>query len=289
IECSCISMKYLGEYMDIHCGGIDNIFPHHTNEIAQSEAYLGHKWCNYWFHVHHLTEKGGEKISKSKGTMLNVDFLISEKMRPIVYRMFALQSHYRKPLEFSVDNMTNVGQAYDKLLRKVAELKKEAGMNAAEIKALSEKIETARKTATHNSEDVAAAIAKAAEGTAVDAGKFFEFSESFGNALYNDINTSSGITVLYDVLRNEMNAVTKLALISAFDYVLSLDLCQDTEEAAPAVDAELEAYINAKIAERKEAKKNKDFATADAIRNELLEKHIAIKDTREGTVWEIVE
>ena len=100
IECSCISIKHLGEYMDIHCGGVDNIFPHHTNEIAQSESYLGHKWCGYWFHVNHLNDKSG-KMSKSKGDFLTVSLLQEKGYDPIVYRMFCLQSHYRKPLTFS--------------------------------------------------------------------------------------------------------------------------------------------------------------------------------------------
>ena len=96
IECSGISIKHLGEDMDIHCGGVDNIFPHHTNEIAQSEAYLGHKWCNYWFHVHHLNDRSG-KMSKSKGDFLTVSLLEQKGYNPLVYRMFCLQSHYRKP------------------------------------------------------------------------------------------------------------------------------------------------------------------------------------------------
>ena len=100
IECSCISIKHLGEDMDIHCGGIDNAFPHHTNEIAQSEAFLGHKWCNYWFHVHHLNTEGG-KMSKSKGEFLTVSLLEEKGYDPLVYRLFCLQSHYRRNLVFS--------------------------------------------------------------------------------------------------------------------------------------------------------------------------------------------
>ena len=99
IECSGISIKYLGEYLDIHCGGIDNAFPHHTNEIAQSEAYLGHPWCKYWFHVLHLLDARG-KMSKSKGDFLTVSLLEEKGYAPLVYRMFCLQSHYRKPLTF---------------------------------------------------------------------------------------------------------------------------------------------------------------------------------------------
>lgn len=116
IECSCISIKHLGEYMDIHCGGVDNIFPHHTNEIAQSESYLGHKWCGYWFHVNHLNDKSG-KMSKSKGDFLTVSLLQEKGYDPIVYRMFCLQSHYRKPLEIF---LRGAGQ-HERCLQKACE------------------------------------------------------------------------------------------------------------------------------------------------------------------------
>lgn len=253
IECSCISMKHLGEYMDIHCGGVDNIFPHHTNEIAQSESYTGHKWCNYWFHVNHLNDKSG-KMSKSKGDFLTVSLLESKGYNPLVYRMFCLQSHYRKPLEFSYEVLDNMVAAYNKLAKKVAELKDEGE---------------------------------------VDATAFAVFKEKFEDALCNDLNTSMAITVIYDLLKADVNDKTKLALISDFDYVLSLNLYEEGKKLAEVtenagVSAELEAFVLAKIRERAVAKKAKDFATADAIRDELLAKGVAIKDTREGVKWELV-
>lgn len=249
IECSCISMKHLGEYMDIHCGGVDNIFPHHTNEIAQSEAYLGHKWCNYWFHVHHLNDKSG-KMSKSKGEFLTVSLLEEKGYNPLVYRLFCLQSHYRKPLEFSYEVLDNMTTAYNKLIKKIGELK--------------------------------------AEGS-VDEAAFAGFRNKFEDAICSDLNTSSAITVIYDVLRSDINDMTKLELIKSFDEVLSLDLLKEHgNDKESSVDSELKEYILAKIEERKAAKKEKDFAKADAIRDELAAKGIQIKDTREGTVWEIV-
>ncbi len=247
IECSAISMKHLGEYMDIHCGGIDNIFPHHTNEIAQSEAYIGHKWCNYWFHVHHLNDKSG-KMSKSKGDFLTVSLLKSKGYNPLVYRMFCLQSHYRKPLEFSYDVLDNMSAAYDKLLKRISSLKEEGE---------------------------------------VDQAKFDEFKTKFEDAFSNDLNSSMAITVLYDMLKADMSDKTKLALVKSFDEVLSLDLLNGAKEASQEVDADLEAFVLAKIEERKAAKKEKDFAKADAIRNELLEKGIVIEDTREGVKWKL--
>lgn len=253
IECSCISMKHLGEYMDIHCGGVDNIFPHHTNEIAQSESYLGHKWCNYWFHVNHLNDKSG-KMSKSKGDFLTVSLLEEKGYDPIVYRMFCLQSHYRKPLEFSYEVLDNVSAAYTKLVKRIAELKKSA--------------------------DAAGEVQKE---------RFDAYRERFADALSGDLNTSMAVTILYDILKDDLNAATKLALFADFDRVLSLNLLTAGETAADdGVDAELEQFILAKIEERKAAKKEKDFARADAIRDELLAKGIALKDTREGVVWSLV-
>ncbi|MEG0441720.1 MAG: cysteine--tRNA ligase [Oscillospiraceae bacterium] len=121
IECSGISMKHLGDYLDIHCGGIDNAFPHHTNEIAQSEAYLGHKWCNYWMHVHHLNSATG-KMSKSKGEFLTVSLLEEKGYDPMVYRLFCLQSHYRNTQVFSYENLDNTAAAYEKLLSRIGSL-----------------------------------------------------------------------------------------------------------------------------------------------------------------------
>lgn len=245
IECSCISMKHLGEYMDIHCGGVDNIFPHHTNEIAQSEAYLGHKWCNYWFHVHHLNDKSG-KMSKSKGDFLTVSLLEEKGYHPLVYRMFCLQSHYRKPLEFSYEVMDNMENSYRKLRKMIAKLD---------------------------------------DTTAFEQEKFDSYKEKFIEAIANDLNTSMALTVVYEVLKADMSDKTKLELIKSFDEVLSLDLAAGELEDAGGVDEQLEEYILEKIAERTAAKKEKDFAKADAIREELLQQGIILEDTREGVKW----
>lgn len=251
IECSSISIKHLGEKLDIHCGGIDNAFPHHTNEIAQSEAYLGHKWCNYWFHVLHLNDNSG-KMSKSKGDFLTVSLLESKNYNPVVYRFFCLQSHYRKPLVFSYEALDNAVNAYEKLIKKIAALDLEST-------------------------------------EAVDENVVEIYREKFADGLGNDINTSSGISVLYDVLKADTNDATKVFLLEDMDTVLSLDLIPAAKAlGTKSVDSELEAFVLAKIEERKAAKKEKDFAKADAIRDELNAKGIAIKDTREGTVWEIL-
>ncbi|MBO5883062.1 MAG: cysteine--tRNA ligase [Clostridia bacterium] len=255
IECSCISMKYLGEQLDIHCGGIDNAFPHHTNEIAQSEAYVGHKWCNYWFHVHHLNTNSG-KMSKSSGEFLTVSLLESKGYDPLVYRFFCLQSHYRKSLVFSYENLDNATTAYNKLVAKIAAL-----------------LESDRGE--------------------VDTAEFDRLKASFMSGMDNDLNTSMGVTALYDVLKAKTTAATKLALIEDFDKVLGIGLIaastklieKKTEEKAVASDDPFIIEIEALIAERAAAKKAKDYARADAIRAELSAKGVTIIDTAEGTKY----
>ncbi|MBO7386707.1 MAG: cysteine--tRNA ligase [Lachnospiraceae bacterium] len=250
IECSCISLKHLGEKMDIHCGGVDNMFPHHTNEIAQSESYLGHKWCNYWFHVHHLNDQSG-KMSKSKGEFLTVSLLEKKGYNPVAYRLFCLQSHYRKPLVFSFEALDQAEGTYKKLINRIASVKEEGAVDSNAVK---------------------------------------EWKDKFIEAVGNDINTSMGITLLYDVLKSELNGSTKRAIIADYDKVLSLDLLKaaeapkSTDEHADD-DPELVAFVEGKIEERKAAKKEKNFALADAIRAELLEKGIVLEDTREGVKW----
>lgn len=247
IECSCISMKNLGEQLDIHCGGIDNAFPHHTNEIAQSEAYLGHKWCNYWFHVHHLNTAGG-KMSKSKGEFLTVSLLESKGYDPIVYRFFCLQSHYRKSLVFSYENLDNAKTAFDKLIARIAQLKAEGDTQG------------------------------------VDRAKFDELKKGFKDALDNDINTALGITAVYDVLKADTNAATKLALVDDFDKVLSLGLLQHAQDLLKSRQQEdIPEDIKELVEKRAQARKAKDFAKADALRDEITARGYIIEETRQGT------
>ena len=243
IECSCIALKNLGEHLDIHCGGVDNIFPHHTNEIAQTESYTGHKWCNFWFHGEHLNDKTG-KMSKSKGEFLTVSLLESKGYDPLAYRFMCLQSHYRKQLLFSYESLDNAVVAYNKLKNKIKSLKNNLEGNIEEAK---EKYETL-----------------------------------FKQALENDLNTSDALTILYDVLKSNLNNKTKLFLVEEFDKVLSLDLLKEDK-----IDEELEKYILEKIEERNVAKKNKDYSKADSIREELESRGILISDTREGTSYQL--
>ena len=245
IECSGICSKYIGEYLDIHCGGVDNIFPHHTNEIAQSEAYFGHKWCNYWIHGEHLNDKSG-KMSKSKGEFLTVSLLEEKGYNPLSYRYFCLGSHYRKVLVFSWDALEHAETAYKKLKQRINKLDRTPDL--------------------HDN-------------------KLDFYKDKFKQAISNDLNTSSMLTLVYDVLKDEeLSDFTKLYLIDDFDKVLSLNLIDEEKE----VDTDLEQYILSKIDERNQAKKDKNYDLADSIRNELLDKNIRLIDSRDGTTYEIL-
>ncbi len=257
IECSAIARRHLGEYLDIHCGGIDNAFPHHTNEIAQSESTFGHEWCNFWFHVHHLNTNSG-KMSKSKGEFLTVSLIRERGFDPLVYRFFCMQSHYRKNLVFSWENLENAKIAYNKLVAKVAALKPN-------------------------------------ENASIDKAAFDEGKAAFTAALDNDLNTSLAVTALYDVFKMKTDDTTKMALINDFERVLDLGLisaaekCKETQNApsSAVMGAVLVAYIEAKIAERIEAKKAKNYALADEIRAELSAKGVTLIDTKEGTKYTV--
>lgn len=246
IECSCISIKYLGEYLDIHCGGVDNIFPHHTNEIAQAESYLGHKWGDYWFHTEHLNDSTG-KMSKSKGEFLTVSLLKEKGYNPLSYRFLCLQSHYRKQMIFTFESLDIAENAYKKLLNRVANLKNN-GVVDKNIKEM--------------------------------------YITKFKETLEDDLNTSNSLTVLYEVLKCDINDATKRELVLEFDKVLSLDLMKSNTND---VDSNKKKYIQEMIEKRELAKREKNYVLADEIRNKLNEEGIVLKDTREGTIYEIIK
>jgi len=241
IECSVISLKYLGEYLDIHCGGVDNIFPHHTNEIAQTESYIGHKWCNYWFHPEHLNDQSG-KMSKSKGEFLTVSLLENKGYTPLAYRLMCLQSHYHKQLVFSYENMDIAEQTYKKLLGKISSISKDG---------------------------------------VFDKKIFDKYNDRFIKYITDDLNTANAISLLYEVIKDDISGKTKIELIKSFDKVLSLDLIKEK------AFSDKHDYIIKKIEERKIAKVNKNFDLADKIRNDLLNEGIILVDTREGTTYKL--
>ncbi len=244
IECSGIAIKYLGEHLDIHFGAEDAVFPHHTNEIAQSEAYLGHKWCNYWVHLSWLLTNN-VKMSKSKGDTLTVSKLKEMGYNPLAYRYLILNSYYHKQVNFTFDGLDQAQNAYLKLINKVSNIKEEGLFSDDDF----------------NKYD----------------GKFKEF-------LSNDLNTSNALTLLYDLIKDtNVSSNTKLKLIKSWDSVLSLDLIKEKN-----IDEELLNKINELIKKRNIAKENRDYALADQIRDELKNMNVVIKDTKEGTTFEIL-
>ncbi|MHC1721165.1 MAG: cysteine--tRNA ligase [Clostridiaceae bacterium] len=249
LECSAMSIKYLGERIDIHCGGIDHIPVHHTNEIAQSEAALGHKWVNYWMHGEFLVVDGG-KMSKSSGDFLTLARLVEEGFKPLEYRYFCLQSRYRKQLMFSFDALNDAGTSLKKLKSKIALIRESMD-----------------------------------ESATISTYKIEAYRQKFAEQISDDLNTPNAFTVLSDVMKDDrLNPKEKIFLIEDFDTVFSLDLLKEELTEMPVVDEKL---INTLIAERDDARSNKNWAKADEIRNRLSEMNIELIDSKEGVTWKI--
>lgn len=245
IECSAMSRKFLGDTFDIHCGGVDHIPIHHTNEIAQSEACTGKQFVRYWLHGEFLIEDKG-KMSKSAGEFLRLKTLMDKGYSPLDYRYFLLMTHYRKKIKFSFDNLDAARNGFNNLKSKVEEAYK-----------LSDGIV---------SKDLS--------------GKGREYEENFANCINDDLNVTEGIAVLWEVLKDEnLNPAEKLALAYKFDFVLGLKL----DGITVSVSVEIPSSIIELAEKRKEAKANKDFKSADELRNLILEKGYEIKDAKGGS------
>lgn len=248
IECSVISLTNLGEQLDIHCGGVDHIPVHHTNEMAQTESYTGKPWTKYWWHAEFLIDNSG-KMSKSSGEFLTVSLLEKKNFNPLSYRYFVLNSHYRKQLAFSFESLEMAENAFLKLRKRTAVF----------------------------AEHLKDGILLSDQGEAL--------MSSFKSFLGDDLNTANAVTVLYDVLKSSITDAEKAHLISQMDQVLSLDLLESIQNDSANVADEEVKWIESQIALRIEAKKDKDWGTADRIRDELKEKGILITDTSDGTKW----
>lgn len=264
IECSVMSKRYLGDSIDIHAGGEDLIFPHHENEIAQSEAANGVPFSNYWMHNGFLNIDN-KKMSKSLGNFFTVRD-ISEKYDLQVLRFFMLQAHYRSPLNFSADLMEAAKNSLERIRTCAQKLKE---LKATELEA------------TELSSDEKALLDEAAK-----------FNERYNDAMDDDLNTADAISVVFELVRfinaNTDNTASKAFITALYDQLFELtDVLGLTvfEDDSNGIDDELTAYVEKMIEERKAAKKAKDFAKADAIRAELLEKGIVLEDTREGVKW----
>ncbi|WP_346898912.1 cysteine--tRNA ligase [Clostridium sp. UBA7503] len=246
LECSTMSIKYLGENIDIHCGGIDHIPVHHTNEIAQSEAALGHKWVNYWVHGEFLVLDGG-KMSKSSGDFLTVSKLEEEGFSPLDYRYFCLQSKYRKQLVFSFESLKDAQNGYKALKKKIGTI-----------------LTNIDETYNMNKELIST------------------YQEKFKAQISDDLNIANAFTVLNEVIKDgELNNKEKAFLIEDFDKVFSLNLMTIEKEAIE-VDEKL---INHLIEERNIARKEKNYKRSDEIRAQLLDMNIEVLDSKEGTSW----
>ena len=251
IECSTMSVKHLGPHLDIHCGGIDHVAVHHENEIAQSEAYLGHKWCNCWLHGEFLQMKNDEKMSKSKGNFITLDTLVEKGYKPEAYRYLCLTSHYRSSLVFSYENLDAAAAALKNLYNKYLEFK---AAGAAPVSAEQEKT-------------------------------FDSYTEQFNAYLFDDLKTPQALALVWTVIKDkDLPAVLKVRFMESADEVLGLGLAKVKPEAEQPL--ELSPEIQAKLEERKQARVNKDWAKSDAIRDELAAQGIIVKDLP-GNAYEV--
>lgn len=253
IECSAMSTKYLGETFDIHTGGVDNIFPHHENEIAQSEAATGKKFVNYWMHCEHLLVDG-KKMSKSLGNFYTLRDLLDKGYKPKAIRYVLLSAHYRQQLNFMLESLKSAEQAIQKLndfIQKLGEIKLE-GESDKEVETL---------------------IIKATEG--------------FEEAMDDDLNISKALGYIFTFMTDinklmsegrltQRSAIEVRQATRAFDIVLGV--LEDKKEV-------IEEEIEEKIKQREEARKNKDYALSDKIRDSLKEKGIVLEDTPQGVRW----
>ncbi len=243
IECSTMSMKYLGERIDIHCGGIDHIPVHHENEIAQSEAKIGHEWVNYWVHMEFLNNKTG-KMSKSKGGFLTLDTLEQEGYKPVHYKYFCLTSHYRSTAVFSNEAMDAAKKAYENLAQYVAEFKSSA-LNA---------------TLSNDEQD-----------------ELVKLKDEFNAYLFDDLKTPMALSYMWGIIKdNKKSSSLRLAFVMHVDSVLNLFLKDITPQKQQQVEVtpEIEDLLKA----RADARAAKDWAKSDEIRDKLAALGVGVKD-----------
>ena len=248
VECSAMAIRYLGERLDIHCGGIDHVNIHHTNEIAQAESALGHKWCNWWMHGEFLTFPRGadgdaEKMSKSSGEFLTLDVLVDRGVDPLAYRYFLLNAHYRRPLAFSREALDAAANAFARLRRTVLELREQyAGSEQPIESSLRE----------------------------------------FRAAAEDDLNMPRALAAMWGATKNADAAGGEIyATLLAIDAVLGFGVDQMEAEAAAISDEQIQALLDQRAA----ARRDKDFARADEVRDELTALGIEIMDSPQGTTW----
>ncbi len=258
IECSAMSSRYLGPSLDIHCGGIDNIFPHHENEIAQSEAFYGQKFVNYWLHCHHLVVDG-EKMSKSRGNFYTLRDLLARGLDPVDLRFFLLSTHYRKMLNFTFDSLEQARASRQRILDFVYELEHRTFPPGAqpEISELTEKMLADFKNSLADDLNISAALAA-----------LFEFIREINSRLSRD-------------LIKQADGAGILVAMKELDRVLAILPEQEEQPLPPEILSRIEA--------RQKARKEKNFALADSIREELRQLGIILEDTKEGVRWKRIK
>jgi cysteinyl-tRNA synthetase len=255
LECSAMAMKHLGSTLDIHCGAVDNIFPHHDNEIAQSEAVTGKPFVRFWIHGEHLLVEG-EKMAKSKGNFYTLRDLIERGHDPLAIRFELLRVPYRKQLNFTMDGLSGAQRSLERVKDFLFRLKSARLDNGSEPE-LTSAVQSARS--------------------------------QFEDALDDDLNTAQALAAIFDLIRignvalaeNRVREDDRRAILDFFQTV------DDRLAIVPSVEGSVQGdeAIEAKIAQRNEARRNRDFALSDKIRNELLDMGVLIEDTKEGTRW----
>jgi cysteinyl-tRNA synthetase len=243
IECSAMAIKHVGEFIDIHCGGIDHIGAHHTNEIAQSECAIGHRWVQTWMHGAFLVDATG-KMSKSKGKFLTVQSLIDDGFDPLAYRLFCLGAHYRSPLTLSLESIGAAQTSLERLRQAVVTLKESPSTAPA-------------------------GPSEAAE----------RYIASFEQAIADDLNCPRALAVLWSVVGDRsLPAATALELIGAFDSILGLNLM--SASSAPA--EEIPEVVLALVQQREDARRARDWVASDRLRAEILAMGYEVKDSAKG-------
>ncbi len=245
LECSAMSVEYLGKNFDIHTGGVDHVPVHHTNEIAQSEcAYDVHPWVNWWMHEEFIDFRG-EKMSKSTGNICVLDDLVERGIEPLAYRYFFLQAHYRQQQTFTDEAIEAAATGYDRLLGQAAEIR--------------------------------------GAGGEPDPARLGEYRRRFRDALRDDLNAPRALAVAWEVVRSrDLSGIERWSLLEEFDAVLGLDLAGAEPRTAA---SESDPRIDTRVAERQVARRDGRFGDADRIRDELATEGIVIEDTKDGVKW----